>query len=56
MNTKDTILISLSKFQATTAVVAQDLCQPTPVVAAFCEDIEAEGLIERSSINGQIDL
>jgi len=54
MTTKETILFSLSKFQATTDVVAQDLCQPPTVVAAFCEDIEAKGLIENTLIGGHI--
>ena len=54
MKTSHTILLSLTKFQATTDVIAEDLRQPAKVVEAFCQDLELDGLIERAKINGTI--
>lgn len=54
MTTAHQILIDLSISQATTNALAERIHQPPKVLAAFCQDLEIDGLVQRIPIKDEL--
>ena len=47
MKTAHTILLDLLPGQATTDAIAEHMTQPRPIIQAFLNDLETDGLVSR---------
>lgn len=56
MKTSHTILLELLPGQTSTDVLAEKLRQPARILAAYLQDLEVDGLVERGTINATVTI